>query len=153
MRELIRDREHLVRLALIFAAGFVLFLIVRSLVIPPGFGVYGHYRAGALADVRARAVRFAGRASCVPCHEDMDKAKAAGRHAGLGCEVCHGALAAHVADAANVVPSKPDPRTLCPVCHTSNVAKPKGFPQVDPKDHAGDEPCTECHAPHAPSIA
>ncbi len=153
MRELIRDREHLVRLALIFAAGFVAFVLVRSFVIPKGFGVYGHYRAGALDDVSARGIHFAGRASCADCHDDLEKAKAAGKHAGLGCEACHGAQAAHVADAANVVPGKLDPKTLCPVCHTTNVAKPKGFPQVDPKDHAGDQPCTDCHKPHAPSIA
>jgi len=151
MRQLFRDSEHLLRLALLFGAVGVAFLVARALLIPEGFGTYGHYRAGALEDNRARPVTFAGRAACLDCHDTVDAAKKAGKHAGVGCEACHGALAAHVDDPTSAAPAKLDPKTLCLVCHEENVAKPSGFPQIDPKNHAGDDPCQSCHAPHAPT--
>jgi hypothetical protein len=93
---------------------------------------------------------FAGRNACLDCHDDIAEVKKAGKHAGIGCEACHGPLEAHVLDAATVIPEKPDDRKLCLVCHLENLAKPKGFPQIDPKDHAGDDKCITCHNPHAP---
>jgi transcription elongation factor Elf1 len=150
MRELFRDAEHLFRLALLFLALLVIFLVVRAALVPKGFGTYGHYRAGALVDVRARALTFAGRAACLDCHDAVDAVKKAGKHAGLGCESCHGPANAHVADAGSVVPPKLDAKTLCVVCHLENLAKPKGFPQIDPKEHAGDASCVTCHDPHTP---
>jgi hypothetical protein len=52
-----KDTEHLVRLGGVFAAGVILFLVARSLIVPHSFGQYGHFRGDALAEV---AVRFAG---------------------------------------------------------------------------------------------
>jgi hypothetical protein len=150
MREPFRDAGHLFRLAGVFATLGVVFLIARAVFTPAGFGVYGHYRSGALGEIRARGIMFAGRAACVECHEEINTKKKAGKHAGLGCEACHGPLQAHVADAATVVPQKPDAKTLCIVCHMENLAKPKNFPQINPKDHAGDDNCIKCHDPHAP---
>jgi len=150
MGSLFRDASHLVRLAAVFAVLVLLFVIARAALIPKGFGVYGHYRAGALGDVRAREVSFAGRAACIECHDDVDAVKKTGKHSGLGCEACHGALAKHAADPQSVAPVKPDPATLCLVCHLRNVAKPAGFPQIEPKDHAGNDPCVSCHKPHSP---
>jgi hypothetical protein len=150
MRDLLRDAEHLFRLAAVFVALGVAFLLARAVFTPAGFGVYGHYRAGALLDARNRPVAYAGRAACLDCHEEINTVKKTGKHAGLGCEACHGALALHVADAATVVPQKPDAKALCIVCHMENLAKPKGFPQIDPKEHAGDESCIKCHNPHHP---
>lgn len=150
MRELLRDAEHLFRLALLFAALLVVFLVARAVLIPEGFGTYGHYRAGALADARSRPLMFAGRAACLDCHEEVDAVKKNGKHAGLACEACHGPLGAHVADPAAVVPDRPDAKSLCLVCHLENLAKPEGFPQIDPADHAGDENCIKCHGPHTP---
>ena len=149
MRELFRDAGHLVRLAALFAVAIAAFLLVRALLIPKTFGDYGHYRAAALGEIRERGIKYAGRAACLDCHEDIGAAKAGGKHAGVGCEACHGALAAHVADPASVVPQKPDASAVCLVCHVQNLAKPKGFPQVDPKEHYGDE-CGGCHKPHVP---
>ncbi len=147
------DREHFVRLLGLFAAGFVVFLIARAVLVPKGFGEYGHYRAGALADVASRPITFAGRAACADCHSDVADLKKAGKHAGLGCEACHGPLAAHAADPTTAKAAKPVPSTLCPVCHTKNVAKPSKFPQVDPKEHASGASCSECHKPHSPGIS
>jgi transcription elongation factor Elf1 len=150
MRELFRDAEHLFRLALVFGALLVVFLVARAVLTPEGFGTYGHYRAGALADARSRPLTFAGRAACLDCHEEVDAVKKSGKHAGLACEACHGPLEAHVADPATVIPQKPDAKTLCLVCHMENLAKPRGFPQIDPKDHAGDDNCIKCHKAHSP---
>ncbi len=150
MRSLLEDAGHLVRLAAAFAVLVVLFVIARGALIPKDFGTYGHYRAGALADARARPVSYAGRAACVECHDDVDALKKKGKHAGLGCEACHGALARHAADPQGVVPVKPDPAKVCLVCHLKNVAKPAGFPQIDPAEHAGSDPCVTCHKPHSP---
>ena len=34
----------------------------------------------------------------------------------------------------------------------NNVAKPKGFPMVDPAEHAKGDPCNTCHSPHHPEV-
>ena len=39
-----------------------------DLLVPSDFGVYGFYRAGALNDVKARPIAYAGRAACEECH-------------------------------------------------------------------------------------
>ena len=150
MRDLFRDAEHLFRFAGVFVALGLVFLVARAVFTPQGFGTYGHYRAGALVDARARPLMFAGRAACLDCHDAIDAEKKTGKHARLGCEACHGPLQAHVADPATVVPQKPDAKELCIVCHMENMAKPKDFPQIDPKEHAGDGNCITCHNPHKP---
>ncbi|HJQ98560.1 MAG TPA: multiheme c-type cytochrome [Candidatus Polarisedimenticolaceae bacterium] len=149
MRELWRDAEHLFRIAGVFVAFGVAFLVARAVLIPEGFGVYGHYRAGALVEARARPLAYAGRAACLDCHDTIGSLKGSGKHAGVGCEACHGPLQAHVADAASVTPEKPDAQSLCTTCHARNLAKPKAFPQID-ADHAGDVSCLTCHDPHRP---
>ena len=119
---------------------FVVFLVVRAVSHPREVRRTTATTArGALGEAREHGVRFAGRAACLDCHDDVDTATAGGKHAGVGCEACHGPLAAHVADPATVVPEKPDPPSVCLVCHVENLAKPKGFPQIEPKDHCGDD--------------
>ncbi|MGK2856910.1 MAG: cytochrome c3 family protein [Thermoanaerobaculia bacterium] len=143
---------HLVRMACIFLAGIGLFLVARATLVPDDFGEWGHYRSGAVAENADKPMRFAGRAACADCHGDVVEVKAAGAHAGLGCEGCHGALATHAADPDTVKPQKPTAAKLCPVCHQQNVAKPKTFPQVDAEAHSGGEPCDSCHQAHSPKI-
>jgi Cytochrome c554 and c-prime len=150
MNRFVKDKEHLVRMAALFAAGVVVFLILQAVLVPKGFGVYGHYRAGALADNRVRVPRFAGRTACIECHTDERDAWKGGKHAGVACEACHGALAKHAEDPSSSKVVKPDPKTICFTCHLTNVAKPKKFPQMDPKNHFDGGACNSCHAPHAP---
>jgi hypothetical protein len=150
MRDLFRDTEHLFRLAAVFLALIIVFVIARAVLTPKTFGVYGHYRAAALAEIRAREITFAGRGACLDCHDEINVVKKAGKHAGIACEACHGPLEAHVADASTVVPEKLEAKKLCLVCHSENLAKPKDFPQINPKEHADDENCMKCHNPHAP---
>ena len=109
MNRLLGHREHLVRVAGLFLAGIVCFVVLQALLTPEGFGRYGHYRAGALDDARARGLTYAGRAACVECHADAADAAKGGGHAAVHCEACHGPLAAHAADPSKPKAAKPDP--------------------------------------------
>lgn len=146
------DVQHLLRMAGLFAIGVVLFLIARALLVPDGFGVYGHYRAGALDDNRAHQLRFAGHEACADCHANVLEARVGGKHAAIGCEACHGPLAAHAEDPDAAPAPRPEATPLCRVCHGVNVARPAGFPQVDPAEHGGGESCVSCHQPHNPDV-
>jgi hypothetical protein len=141
---------HLVRMAALFAAGISSFFVLRALFVPEGFGVYGHYRAGAIDDNRAQPLAFAGRAACVECHSDVKDLAKGGGHEAVRCEACHGPLAGHAADPAEKKAVRPDPGILCARCHAANVARPAWMSQVDPAEHSGGEACTTCHAAHHP---
>ena len=147
-----RDTEHLVRLALLFGAGIVIFLVVRSLLVPPGFGTLGHFRPGAIVANQQKPLHYAGRAACDECHSETVTELSAAKHGKIGCESCHGPLAAHVADSDTVTPAKLDVVALCSRCHAADPARPKSHPQVDVAGHAEGEVCTECHQPHDPAL-
>jgi hypothetical protein len=144
-------KGHLVRVGALFLGGLALFLVIQALFVPKGFGVYGHYRAGALDDNRGRRVVYAGRAACGDCHGDVAETLSGGHHKGVHCEACHGPLARHAEDPSTQEAVKPDSRALCPRCHQANVARPARFPQVEVSEHSGGEACTTCHAVHDPS--
>jgi len=152
MGRFFENKEHLVRVAALFAVGLAAFLALQAILVPEGFGVYGHYRAGALADNRARPLVYAGRGSCAECHSDAADALKGGKHAGVGCEACHGPLARHAEDASVQKAERPDGRAVCLRCHTANVAKPAGFPQVQTKEHSPEGACLECHPAHSPGL-
>jgi hypothetical protein len=140
-------------MGVLFAIGFGAFLIVRAAAMPAGFGVYGHYRAGALDDSRARPIRYAGQAACLDCHSDVGETRNHGPQGRpLSCEGCHGPLAAHASDPGTAAAKKPEARTLCLRCHEANPARPPGFRQIDPATHADEGPCISCHTPHAPGV-
>jgi hypothetical protein len=143
-------KEHLVRMAALFGVGVLVFLVLQALLVPEGFGVYGHYRAGALEENRTRPVAFAGRAACVECHADVPDAMKGGRHEAIRCEACHGPLAGHAGDPTEKKAERPDSEVLCARCHAANVARPAAFPQVEVADHMGGEACTKCHVAHHP---
>lgn len=152
MSRSLRPSAHLVRMALLFAAGLAAFLAVRALLVPPGFGRYGHYRPGALADNRARPLVHAGEGACADCHADVAETKGTGPHAGVRCEGCHGPLKAHADDPEAVKPVLPAVPALCRRCHRQDGAKPKAFPAVD-DSHGGGAPCLGCHNPHTPRVS
>jgi len=152
MGRYLRDCGHLARPALVLVAGLAIFLGIRSAVIPKAFGQYGHYRPGALDLIREHPAAFAGQAECVTCHEEEAKNRAAGKHAHVACEACHGAQARHVADFINVKPTLPDVASLCARCHEKDLAKPKSFPQVVTAEHSGGMACNACHQPHNPHL-
>jgi hypothetical protein len=147
------DYVHLVRMAGLFVIGVSAFVLLRWMMVPADFGVYGHYRAGALRDIMALPIKFAGQATCVECHTDVAEVRAKGRHARVACESCHGALADHAAKPNDVKPVRPDPRKTCIICHTASISKPKSFPQVVVAEHAPEGSCADCHVVHNPKLS
>jgi hypothetical protein len=151
-RQRFKDREHLVRMAGIFAIGVVLFVVLQRMLVPATFGQYGHYRGSAIADSAAHPLVFGGRASCGTCHAAAVAMQKDGRHARLGCEACHGALGNHARDPKSQKPATLDTKKLCPVCHAINAARPAWFKQVNVAEHSSGEACNTCHQPHAPQM-
>jgi len=147
-----KDANHLFRLAGVFAAGLLVFLLVRGVLVPKSFGQYGHYRGDALAAIKAQPLHYAGHDACEACHADVLEQKTKGKHVRVNCEACHGPLAKHADDPTSVTPEKLDTAKLCVRCHEANTAKPKWFPQVVSVDHANGLACSECHKPHNPAI-
>ena len=147
-----RDYEHVFRVALVFAAAIAAFLIWRAWMVPADFGVYGHFRAGAIKDIAALPVVYAGQAECVACHTDVKEVRQAGRHAKVACEACHGPLGQHARGDTDVAPIRPSTRGVCLTCHTSRVGMPAAFPKIVVKEHSDAGPCTECHKAHSPSL-
>jgi len=146
-----RAYEHLLRLAAVFAAGVVVFVILRALLVPADYGKFGRYRAGALTQIASRSIVYAGQLTCVECHTDVADARKANAHAQISCETCHGPHAAHAADP-SVAAKKPDPRAVCAVCHQPDTARSRAIKTVVFADHADPGPCTTCHSPHAPKL-
>ncbi len=152
MRQFLKDAEHLIRMAVVFGVGLLVFFTARAVFVPKGFGELGHYRAAAITDNAARPLVYAGRETCEVCHADVAESRKDSRHAVIACEACHGALAKHADDPGALKPTRPDGRTLCLTCHRSEAAKPEKFPQVVPDQHAGNQPCNSCHHPHHPKV-
>jgi len=152
VRRLLDDSAHLIRPAVVLLAALAIFLAVRSAIIPKAFGQYGHYRPGALALVRSHPIAFAGQDTCVMCHDEQATVRAAGKHAHVACEACHGPLAQHADDPTAHVPKLPDVADLCRRCHEKDAAKPASFPQVATADHSGGMACNGCHQPHNPHL-
>ena len=152
MRRIFQDWDHLIRPALVLVAALGLFLIVRTAVVPKAFGQYGHYRPGALELVRQHPIAYAGQDTCVMCHDDEAKMRAAGKHAHVACEACHGPQAQHADDPTAHDPQLPEVANLCRRCHEKDTAKPKNFPQVATVEHSGGVACNQCHQPHNPHL-
>ena len=151
-RNLFQDKEHLVRMAGIFALGIVVFLALQFALVPDTFGLYGHYRASAITEETRKPLVYAGRQACNSCHAAVAEGQHKGKHATLGCEGCHGALMQHVAAPRKVKPAKLDAAKLCANCHEKNVARPKTHKQVNAAEHSSGEVCTTCHDAHAPQM-
>ncbi len=147
-----KDAGHLIRLAIAFAVVSLVFLLIRAHFIPKSFGQYGHYRGNALSELSSKPISYAGHQACADCHSDVVSMKTAGKHTGVNCENCHGALAGHVENPVSVTPQLPDTALLCPSCHEANIAKPKNFPQVVSAEHSGGAVCKICHQPHSPLL-
>jgi len=147
-----KDAGHLFRLAAVFFAGVVAFMVIRGFLVPKSFGEYGHYRGDAVREMASRPIKYAGHQTCETCHTDVLDKKKDGRHAHVNCEACHGPLAKHADDPTSEQPAKLDTAVLCARCHEANAAKPKGFPQVATADHSSGLPCDTCHQPHNPAI-
>ena len=106
--------------------------------VPSDFGVYGFFRAGALDDVRAAQVRYAGEGACVDCHSAVTDERRPSKHAQVRCEACHGPLFKHAAGEMDTSAHKPDSRKLCPTLSSKTAGRPDGSRRSIVADHAGD---------------
>ena len=147
-----KDAEHLLRVAFVFVVGALVFIVVRAILVPKSFGEYGHYRGNAIQEIASQPISFAGHETCEACHTDILDVKSKGKHAGVHCEACHGALATHANDPSSVQPPKLDTAVLCVRCHEANGARPKSFPQISSQEHSGGVSCETCHQPHSPMM-
>ena len=151
--KIFKDAGHLFRLASVFLAGAVLFLVVRGFLVPRSFGRYGHYRGNAIAEIAALPISYAGHQVCEGCHTEVLEVKSKGVHKGVACESCHGPLAKHADDPASVQPAKLDTAVLCVRCHEANMAKPKNFSAGRrPPNIPSGAACNTCHQPHSPAM-
>ena len=142
---------QLKRLLPLFAVFVFLFLVIRYFLVPESFGEHGHYRFNSVEDNKKKEFHYAGKESCVECHEDQVENMESDLHASLACETCHGPGLAHIEqeDAASIL--VPVEREHCGLCHSYNPArKKKMVVQVDLKDHNIEKKCIECHNPHMP---
>ncbi len=138
------------RLILLFAIAAAALVLVRFLLVPESFGRYGHYRADAVDEVARAEPRYAGHLVCQECHDDVAAVKKSAMHESISCEACHGPGFAHTEDPFESKPLAPRGRKRCAFCHRYDPSRPTGFPQIEPEEHGGDEPCITCHNPHQP---
>lgn len=156
---LVRAAGRLGRLGL---KGGILVVILSTVLATGAFAAstfYGQY-SGAQAEPNTRswALRTPSYAhGCGDCHAKETVAQAAGKHASVTCEVCHGAMGGHPgatpsagsATASAAVPMPSPNADLCITCHLTAAGRPAALPQIDPPTHYRGASCVRCHDPHA----
>ncbi len=142
--------DPLIRLIVVFGLFFGAVFLIRAFVIPAALKEVGFQRTSAIERELAHEISFVGSSACAECHDDIYDLKKAGYHSNLSCEGCHGAAAAHIEDPDEFQPSAPRERKFCSQCHTYNLSRPSGFPQINPVAHNPLKPCITCHDPHDP---
>jgi len=180
----LKNYSHIKRIfALLIVVGIVGFAI-RQLLVPDTFGTLGHYRTASLKDILNLEQIYQSQVACAPCHEDIYNIHEKDVHYSVQCEDCHGQGNIHIAEivkflkqnnqkattsgkypkeALKTVPTTlvkmPKEYTLegCLYCHSKLDSRPRGFVQIDPKEHFktlhvtdGSIRCVECHSPHEP---
>lgn len=152
--------KHVFRAAILLLVALVAMVLGRSLFVPDTWGQFGPYRGAAVAEHRNKPIRHGGNDACAMCHDAEHAEHAAGVHAGVQCELCHGPVAFHVdLEEGEVLAEMPVRRSrdLCELCHRWLEARPPDFPQINVRDHLMDngveltpDACFECHDPHSP---
>ena len=145
-----RIPEQIPHVVIPIVALVVIYLVVRHLLIPSGFGLWGHYRAPSAIQNAELPVKYAGGEACADCHSDIVSAKKTGYHRGVACETCHGAAYAHTQDQEKHKPQINRARPACLICHEYLSSRPTGFPQVVSESHNPLKQCITCHQPHDP---
>ncbi|MEW6221280.1 MAG: cytochrome c3 family protein [Thermodesulfobacteriota bacterium] len=152
-------KNHVLRPLWLAVALVGLILIARTILVPDDFGVhgksftFGFHRQGNIAEWQAVPVKYRGGGVCADCHSDNAAANAAGPHAIIPCENCHGPAADH--------PDRPEKlaierdRQLCLRCH-AELGYPNNprsaLPGIVDQDHNPGDDCVSCHNPHDPSL-
>ena len=167
--------KHVVRL--IFLIGILGAAIIgaRILFTDKSFGIFGHYRADAVAEIAADAPIYQGAASCQSCHRERYAMWLKGVHKVVTCETCHGAAAKHPSAQTAAPAASADPRThiriaagrldhvklviptdtvkLCTLCHEKITGRPAVPRQIEVSTHSGTQACITCHNPYSPKMA
>ncbi len=137
-------------------------LILKGLLLPDSFGVYGHYRADAITEAVAVPIRHGTNESCYDCHKYEAKIHKNGLHKTISCEFCHGTYADHVENGkkTGTLPVKKGEEIsiLCLRCHnseivarTEQVIKTVAMPDHLTKQKVKEtHTCNQCHHAHGP---
>jgi hypothetical protein len=152
LKKMIREKfpDSVIRLVIVIAVFSALIILIRAFVIPSELKEVGSQRTSVIERELAKDIHYAGSRSCGDCHEDEYELKNNGYHGDLSCELCHGPASAHAEDPTEVALSAPRERKYCSLCHTYNLSRPTGFPQINPQVHNPLDPCITCHDPHDP---
>lgn len=142
--------QQVTRLLAVFLILGLSLVGMRRWLVPPTFGALGHYRAAAIDEAMAAPVKHASRYVCAECHTDVVDVQSHAQHQTLSCDSCHGPGLPHADNPGEVKPRIPRERNFCPRCHGYDLARPTGFPQIDPASHNPLKACVSCHNPHAP---
>jgi cytochrome c553 len=164
--------KHIIRLIFLIGILGAVILGARAIFIDKSFGIYGHYRADAVAEIAADAPIYQGAASCQSCHREQYAKWFKGVHKVVTCETCHGAgakhqttepaapadqrmhirIAAERPDHVNlVIPA--DTVKLCTLCHEKMPGRPATQRQIEVSRHAPGMQCIVCHNPYSPRLA
>ncbi len=137
-------------------------LLVKGLLVPKSFGVYGPYRADAIQEETELPIRHGTNVSCYSCHTYEAKNHRKGLHKTISCEFCHGPYADHVGDnkKTGTLPVKTGKEitTLCLRCHNTEIKarSEQVIKTVAMPDHLKNQhvklshDCNQCHYVHAP---
>lgn len=159
-----KQAAHIVRLAVVLIVIGVLFLVVRTVMVPENFGIhggytYGYFRAESEQEQASGVPVYRGSEKCKECHDPQYAIWSSGRHSSVGCETCHGNWKAHNSNRKEAV-IKDTSVQACMVCHAKIAGRPEGFPQIDSiSQHVNDkggqyqegQSCSVCHNPHSPT--
>jgi hypothetical protein len=95
--------------------------------------------------------RFGESVQCLGCHKVEAAKLGSARHAGIGCQSCHGPLLKHTEESTATVGSAVSPvvptDAVCTKCHTKAVGRPASLLQIALTDHYVPV-CLQCHDPH-----
>ncbi|MCP4118693.1 MAG: hypothetical protein GY737_25525 [Desulfobacteraceae bacterium] len=137
-------------------------LLLKGLLVPDSFGVYGSYRADAIVEEAEKPIRHGTNASCFACHPYEAKSHKNGLHARISCEFCHGTHGDHAKGNKKIgtlpVKKNREITTLCLRCHNNEIkARPEqviktvAMPQhLEVQKVKLTHTCNQCHYVHAP---
>ncbi|MFH1651541.1 MAG: cytochrome c3 family protein [Chloroflexota bacterium] len=143
---------HLKRAALVLGLLLAaLFIAPRVIPVPESLLAFGFHQPDTKANEELWAslpMQYANTSICTDCHQVQYGSWAQADHRNVSCENCHGPAADHLAGV-KLPQVDPSPE-LCLTCHEKLISRPARFPQVVPKEHAGQASCITCHNPHDP---
>ncbi|AIY89159.1 hypothetical protein [Geoglobus acetivorans] len=146
------------RFLLIYLTFVLVFLMLRTVIVPPTFGeftddyTYRWFRGDSVREIMQYDMKFATKEMCEQCHPEKVEFLNRGKHSTLSCETCHGPSMKHVENPTTYHPEIDTTRELCKLCHEFNPTRPEDFPQKFTDDHGYGFACVECHNPHSPWV-